>query len=267
MIFPKVYKPKHSENRLKHEGDLINSRRYYYKNKPNNLHFLLKKRFEWMNEYIKKGDKVLEVGAGSAFSKEFIRKDCKLIITDFTDNNWIDEKVDALKTPYKTNSFDVVFCCNMIHHVPFPKTFFLEMKRILKPGGLFVIQEENCSLMMKFMLRLSKHEGWDYDADVFSVTIPATDEHDLWSANCAIPNILFKDEKKFKKEIPNFKKIRDEYSEFFIFPLSGGVIAKVKVINLPFFMLNVIDKFDNILVKIAPKIFALQRKLVFKKMR
>ena len=33
---------------------------------------MLKERFEWMNKYIKKEDLGLEVGAGAAFSKEFI---------------------------------------------------------------------------------------------------------------------------------------------------------------------------------------------------
>ncbi len=119
------YFTKHSENRLKHEGDVVHARESYYKYKPTNLIFLLGKRFNWMNDYIKKGDKVLEVGSGTGISKDFIRKDCNLILSDVEKPPWIDKIVNALDTKFKNNSFDVIMCSNMIHHVAYPK-FFLE---------------------------------------------------------------------------------------------------------------------------------------------
>ncbi|MDP2925992.1 MAG: class I SAM-dependent methyltransferase [Nanoarchaeota archaeon] len=256
------YKSRHNKNLMKHEGDVVLARENYYKYKPRNLVYLLNKRFSWMNKYIKEKDKVLEVGCGTGVSKDFIREDCSLLLTDFADHPWVEKKVDALKTRLKKNNYDVVFCSNMIHHTPYPKKFFTEMNRILKPGGYLLIQEVNCSIAMRLILRIMKHEGWSYNADVYSLKIPCTDKDDLWSANCAIPNLLFDDLEKFNKEVPYFDIVEKSFSEFFIFPLSGGVIAKAKTIELPLTLLRLIGTLDSVLVFLSPRFFALQRRIV-----
>ena len=60
------------ENRMKDFGNVEESLKYFRESKNKNLHFVLKKRFEWMNKYIKEDDIGLEVGSGPGFSKEFI---------------------------------------------------------------------------------------------------------------------------------------------------------------------------------------------------
>ncbi len=265
MVIWKKYKAEHSENRMKHEGDVVHARNSYYKNKPTNLYFLFKERYGWMNKYIKKGDKVLEIGCGTGISKDFLRKDAKVLLTDFADHPWVDRKVDALNTPFKKNTFDVIYCSNMIHHVPFPFKFFKEMHRILKSEGYLLIQEINCSISMRILLRAMRHEGWSFDADPYDLIKPATDEEDLWSANCAIPNLLFDDLRTFNKKIPFFDVKETKFSEFFLFPISGGVIAKTKTINLPISVLKIINKIDNFLTYLSPSLFALQRRIVLKK--
>ncbi len=216
------HKSKHSENLLAHEGDVVFARENYYRYRPANLEFLLKKRFSWMNDFIKKGDKVLEVGCGTGISRDFIRPDCNVLVTDFASHPWVMKKVDALDTDLKSKSFDAVYCSNMIHHVPFPKKFFKEMARILKPKGKLIVQEINCSFMMRILLLAARHEGWSFRQDPYSLSEPCTDKNDLWSANCAIPNLLFDDIEKFHSKVPEFGSIYQKYSEFSIFPLSGG---------------------------------------------
>ena len=107
-------------------------------------------------------------------------------------------KADICDLPINDNSYDFIISSNMIHHVPFPSKFFNEMKRILKPGGKLIIQEINCSLVMRYLLKLMRHEGYDFEIDVFNHNLICTDPHDLWSANCAIPNLLFDDDIKFE---------------------------------------------------------------------
>ncbi|MBI2145822.1 class I SAM-dependent methyltransferase [Candidatus Woesearchaeota archaeon] len=263
--FWKEYLPPHAENRLKREGDVVSAREDFYKNKPTNLTFLLEKRYSWMNKHINPGDKVLEVGCGAGFSRDFIRKDAQLILSDIEKHPWVDQVVDALNTKIKSNSVDVVFCSNTIHHVAYPINFFREMERILKPGGRLLIQEMNCSLMTRLMLKILKHEGWSFHRDPYNINQPCNDKDDPWSGNNAVPNLLFDDRVSFEKNIPAFSIKYHKFSEFCIFPLSGGVTAKAKTINLPWNILKVIDTIDSFLIFAAPMVFALQRRIVLEK--
>ena len=260
------YKPDgHHSNRMKFEGDTDRARKYYFNGASSNLKILLYNRFNWMNRFINENSKGIEVGAGTGLSKEFIK--CKnFIITDFAENPWLDSKmIDALNTKIDSNSLDFVISSNMIHHVPYPILFFEEMNRILKPGGKLIIQEINCSNSMRFLLKLMRHEGYDFNTDVFNKNLICTDPNDLWSANCAIPNLLFDDIENFKKNIPFFKIVFTSYSEFFLFINSGGVISKTIHIPLPIRINKFIVILDNILCKISPSFFPLQRQIVLEK--
>jgi SAM-dependent methyltransferase len=262
----KKYKPRnHGENRMSHEGDVTRAREYFYNKKTYNLAYLLKKRYNWMNKFISKSDKGIEVGCGTGVSKEYIKSD-KYFISDYTDNDWLDYKmIDALSTGFEDNTFDFIISSNMVHHVPYPIKFFDEMERIIKPGGKLIIQEINCSLSMQYLLRIMRHEGFDFTINVFDKSIICTDPNDLWSANCAIPNLLFDNKEKFESNVKNFKIIEYSYSEFFTFINSGGVISKTFFIPLPIFLLKIVDQIDILLTKLFPKIFALQRQIVLEK--
>ena len=256
--------PEHEENKMKNEGNVLLAREQYYKYKPSNLVYLLKKRYSWMNKYISKEDKGIELGCGTGVAKDFI-KNKSLILTDLIENPWVDKKVDAIATPFKDNELDYIICNNMIHHIAYPVIFFNEMNRVLKKGGRLIIQDIYTSLFMRIILFLMKHEGYSLKVNVFDASKPCNNINDPWSANCAISRLLFDHEKKFYDKVKGFKIIKKSYCEFFIFPLSGGVIAKAKTINLPFFILNILNLLDNILIFIFPKIFALQIRIVIEK--
>ena len=57
---------KHSENRMKQEGDVKSSLKCIDENK--NLFALLYERFNWMNHFIKDNESGVEVGAAAGFS-------------------------------------------------------------------------------------------------------------------------------------------------------------------------------------------------------
>ena len=261
----KKYRAKHADNRMKYEGDTLRARKIFFENPSNNLKLLLQGRYEWMNDYIKPQNIGIEVGCGMGVSKEFITNS-NFKITDYADNEWLDVKnLDALDTGYKDNSFDFVISSNMVHHLYSPMKFFKEMDRILKPGGYLLIQEINASLMMCLVLRIMRHEAYDFTVDVFDEEIICNDPDDLWSANCAIPNLLFDDKSKFETHIPEFEMIYHRYKEFFCFFNSGGVIAKTFYIPLPKFCIKILQKVDFVLANLFPRFFALQKSLVLKK--
>ena len=66
--------PSHEQNRMANEGQVAQAREHFFAHRPNNLHFLLEKRYTWMNQYIASGASVLELGSGAGLSKEFIRQ-------------------------------------------------------------------------------------------------------------------------------------------------------------------------------------------------
>lgn len=260
----KTYFPSHKDNLMLNEGDVANARKNFINKKFINLNELLKSRYSWMNKYLNK-EKIIEVGAGAGFSKFFLNK--RVILTDTVKNSWIDEKVDATKMPYENSSVDVIIASHCIHHMYSPLKFFNECNRVLKNDGLLLIQEINTSLLMRLLLKINRHEGWSYEVDVFDVNEIANDPNDIWSANCAIPELLFSNNKNFEKKIKFMKILKNDLNECLIFPLSGGVIAKKKMIEIPTFLYPLIKLIDKLLIFIAPNIFALGRSVVLKNVK
>tara|TARA_Y100000590_G_scaffold27821_1_gene31145 strand:+ start:284 stop:1087 length:804 start_codon:yes stop_codon:yes gene_type:complete len=255
-----------NQNRMKAVGNVEDAINYFKTKKNKNLYFLTKKRYEWMNSYIKKEDNGLEVGAGPGLSKEFIKSN-NLKISDFAEHKHLDYKnIDAQDTKFKENSYDFIIASNMIHHVPYPIKFFKEMHRILKKDGKLIIQDANCSIVFQIITMIMKHEGFDFTKDVWSETIPVTDEKDLWAGNIAVPHLIFDNNNIFNKKLGSLFEIEYEnFTECLIFLNSGGVCSKTFYIPLNNFLLNILDKVDNSLTKMLPKIFAMARQLVLKK--
>lgn len=248
---------------MKNEGGVEHARKLFYEKPNNNLIYLLTKRFSWMNNYIDADNDVgAEVGCGQGFGKEVIRAK-KYLLTDFNDYEWLDVKnVNALHTPFKDNSLDFLIASNMIHHVPYPVAFMKEAARILKPGGYLLVQDVNCSLLMRVMLHLMRIEGYSYDKNVFDEKVAQSDTDDLWSGNNAVPNLLFDDTDKFHRNIPYFRIVKKSFSECLTYLASGGVTAKTYYIPLPAFALKTLGAVDRAITCLLPQVFALQRQVV-----
>ncbi len=257
------YVPKHKSNRMKSEGSVSDARRLFLKTRFQNLDSLLMFRYQWMNQFLKPNSIIIEIGAGAGFSQLYLNQ--KVILTDAIKNPWIEKVIDATKMDLADKSVDVVIASHNIHHFFSPCKFFDECARVLKDDGLILIQEINSSLMMRLLLKLMRHEGWSYNVDVFDPDAVVNDKHDLWSANCAVPEMLFFDESRFEHAFASFKITKNELCECFLFPLSGGVTAKTKVPQLPKGFLNFIAIFDRVLITFLPSIFALGRRVVLKK--
>ena len=255
-----------NENRMKDFGNIEEALKYFKEGKNKNLRFTLKKRFEWMNEYIQKDDIGLEVGAGPGFSKEFIHNK-NLKISDFSNHKHLDYKnIDALNTKLKNSSFDFVIAAHVLHHIPYPIKFFREMHRILKKGGKLIIHEGYLSVLLQLFIIIMRHEGFDWTKDIWNESIPATDEEDLWSGNNAIPHLIFDDMNAFNKNLGSYFNVEYEKKLHELsFLNSGGVTSKTFYIPLNYFFLNLLDNIYSILSKPFPKIFALNRCLVLRK--
>lgn len=247
---------------MSQEGDVGAARSSFLESRFNNLEYLLKKRFEWMNQYLDGKEKILELGSGAGFSPLYI-KSKNLKLSDVEKRLWTHVVIDALDTKLPDASQDVIICSHMIHHLAQPLIFLDEMSRVLKPGGMLIIQEINTSWFMRLILYVMKHEGWSYDINVFDRKQICNDSRDPWSANCAIPELLFESKERFERSVPAFRIEKNTLSEVLLFPLSGGVIARSRFIpELPMFALKIVDLIDSILVKTMPGLFASGRSVV-----
>lgn len=101
------------------------------------------------------GAKYLEVGCGTGrFTAPFARAGIDLTAVDISDemlattrgkltdagcSNVKLMKLDARATDFPSASFDVIFSFNVINHVPEYERLIVEVARLLKPGGVFVV--------------------------------------------------------------------------------------------------------------------------------
>lgn len=270
MVFLKIhflsnkYFPNHKDNRLMSEGDCDKARERVLTEKPSNLIYLLKKRYDWMNKYINQKKTVYELGCGAGFSKFFI-KNPDLCLTDVSNFDWVDKYEDALNLSFGSNSVDAFVCSHMIHHLSQPSLFLKQALDCLKPGGIIVISDVYLSLALRFILRSTHHEGWSFDVNVLSEQEICNKPDDPWSGNNAIPKLLFKNKKLFESTFKGSEIIHYKLCEFLLFPISGGVITKVRTFNLPKYILNIIYRLDCILVKYFPELFAMGMEVVIQK--
>ncbi|MDI1233627.1 MAG: class I SAM-dependent methyltransferase [bacterium] len=258
------YKPTSPiEHPLISKEDVAKMRAYYFNEDSSNLKFLLEKRYGWMNNFIKNDDIGVEFGSGTGFSKLFIK--CRNFkITDINDYEWLDESgIDVTNSPYQSNSLDFVLVSNLIYTLPIPQLFFKEMERILRPGGVVIIHEVNASWSMRRIVKVRKHEGYDFTYKAFENA--TTHSHANNSINIAIPRLLFDHKNIFESKVPAFKIVYSGFSEFLILLNSGGLSTQTKFLRLPRFLLKLVNKVDKILIKITPQTFALQRQIVIQK--
>ncbi len=225
---------------LRHVGDVVRARADLERRPGANLRYVLRKRIAWMQRYLGSQTYAVELGCGAGFSELFLQAG-PLELTDTEPRPWVRRVVDALAMPYADASIDVLIANNVIHHLAYPTTFFREAARVLRPGGHLLVQECDCSLTTRLAIRITGHEAYDLRADPFDASRPCNDPRDPWSANCAIPNLLFDDLDRFRVRCPDFEVLETGRSEFFLHFNSGGITSRGPYLPLPELALRVLD--------------------------
>ncbi len=126
-------------------------------------------RFEFFNQFISswKNLKVLDVGCGGGFTCEFISKkgadvsgiDISAVSIETAKKHAIESGLEinykrssAEKLPFEDNSFNVVNCVDVIEHLNDVSVVIEEIKRVLKPGGIFLFDTVNKTFKSKFIM-------------------------------------------------------------------------------------------------------------------
>lgn len=113
-----------------------------------------------IDEYLEGGDNALEIGCGTGTISSLLKSSADVQGTDFSrkmlelahrkiGDSCIQADMEHL--PYANDSFDVVFANSTLHHFPFLNEVISEVKRILKPGGYFLVQEPSAAIVQKDM--------------------------------------------------------------------------------------------------------------------
>ena len=249
---------------VRHAGDVVRARADLERRPGANLRYVLRKRIAWMQRYLGPETYAVELGCGAGFSELFLHAG-PLELTDTEPWPWVRRVVDAHAMPYADASVDVLIVNNVIHHLAYPARFLDDAARILRPGGHLLVQECNCSLTTRLAIRLTGHEAYDLRADPFDPSRPCNEPADPWSANCAIPNLLFDDLVRFRARWPQYDVLDAVRSEFFVHFNSGGITSRGPYVPLPEAALRLLDVLDRVLVTIAPSVFASQRRIVLRR--
>ena len=121
---------------------------------------------------VKDHTKVLEIGCGTAIIADILSdtndkdkydiKDVEVFCMDYSINMieiaktrcqyFVQSDMESL--PFQESSFDIVYVHSALHHFPLLSGIMIEVKRILKPKGIFIIQEPCiCNLQNDIFLR------------------------------------------------------------------------------------------------------------------
>lgn len=249
---------------VRHGGDVARARAEYARRRGDNLRFVLEKRLGWMRRYLGADTFAVELGCGAGFSERFLTAG-RIERTDVEPQPWVDRVVDAHDMPYADESVDVLIANNVIHHLARPFRFFREAARVLRPGGHLLVQECTCSLTTRLAIRLTGHEAYDFSVDPFDPEAACNDPADPWSANCALPDLLFDDLRRFARHHPELRAVEASFSEFFLHFNSGGITGRAAYLPLPTVVLGALDALDRALVALAPGVFASQRRVVLRR--
>ncbi|HKU16470.1 MAG TPA: class I SAM-dependent methyltransferase [Steroidobacteraceae bacterium] len=108
-------------------------------------------------------DAVLDVGAGAGIVAHMnfrhrVRCVCGVDLDPrVVDNPYLDVAAigSAAALPFADATFDVVFCDNVLEHLPDPLRVFREIHRVLKPGGVFLAKTPNKWHYMPLIARMT----------------------------------------------------------------------------------------------------------------
>jgi SAM-dependent methyltransferase len=101
---------------------------------------------------------ILDIGCGNGYYSYYLAHDGKLVCLDFSSYmlsiNPCKQRVCALseKLPFPDNTFDLVFCSNLLHHLETPQVALNEMERVAR-HHVVVAEPNRASLPLLYSLK------------------------------------------------------------------------------------------------------------------
>ena len=179
---------------------------------------------------------LVELGSGGGFIKEII---ADVVTSDILRLPGVDKHFSALDMPFESDSVDIFFMIDVLHHINDSRAFFKEAERCLKTGGRIVMVEPANTLWSRFVWSRFHHESFDVKGGWgFEEGGP------LAAANSAIPWIIFfRDRKVFEKEYPSLKIVRIKPHTPFRYLISGGLSIRQLLPSFTYGLVKMVEFF------------------------
>lgn len=161
----------------------------------------------------------IELGAGVAPIRDSYSD---VLATDIVFGAHLDRVLDAERMDLPDNSVRTIYGQNCFHHFPHPDRFFLELDRVLAPGGGVILLEPYYGPFATFLFkRLFKTEGFDKDFPSWETPTSGP----MNGANQALSYIVFvRDKNDFEQKHPKLKMVRQELcGNYMKYLISGGL--------------------------------------------
>ena len=202
---------------MEQDSQILNERRQTWISKK-----ILKKLYHnWyriIGSALKPGS-ILEIGGGSGNLKEFFPH---AISSDILFSTWIDAVLDAHFLPFKDAALDNIVLFDVLHHLTDPSHFFFEAQRALNRNGRIILMEPYVSWVSFLVYRFLHQEGMVCNIDPFKKNNLDKNKN-RFHGNQAIPTLVFERyRRRFVKNFPGLKIIKNERMDCMIYPLSGG---------------------------------------------
>jgi SAM-dependent methyltransferase len=152
------------------------------------------------DEHVPGARVAIELGSGGGFLPELVPS---IVASDIRYLSGLDLVFDAQQCPFRDGSVDVVYGMHVIHHIPRIRLFFVELERVLRPGGALVAVEPYWSPMAKLMYKRFHPEDFDERAATWEF-----ESTDPMSSNQAMSYLLLeRDRETFEREFPALEVI------------------------------------------------------------
>lgn len=125
---------------------------------------------ELIDKYVKKNDKVLDLGCGTGINtiklKRITNKIIGLDIKNFVKKEYKEHFKFILgngtKTKFKKESFDIVVCWDVIEHLREGESLLKEINRILEKGGITLLSTPNKKRLSNRIISMFKKIKYPY---------------------------------------------------------------------------------------------------------
>jgi len=161
----------------------------------------------------------VELGAGVAPARDVIPD---VWVSDVVWAPHLDLVADAHHLPFRPGSVRAVYCQNSFHHFAKPVAFFMELERVLAPGGGAIMIEPYFGPLATFVYpRLFAEETFDKRASIWG----HPGQGPMEGANQAQSFIIFfRDRQHFHRLFPDLELVHHEpLTNYLRYVASGGL--------------------------------------------